>query len=128
MPNDCSNIITITSHNEELLNNFIQNELNPIEMHNTKHHEVIKIYKRGSYGIVFKLWSAWSPDYNWLEDMLNKYQEFWIKNEWHEEGGMAGVWVGFVKDNEHIINKLTWSDLSIEEEHHLFSDLIKLDC
>jgi hypothetical protein len=121
MPNDCTNIITITCEHEEFLTEFIENELQPIEKHNTVYNEVIKIYKRGKRGIIFKLCSAWLPNFDWLENILNNYQYFWIKNLWHEDGGMAGVWVGFMKDDEPFINELTWKDLSIEEEDHLFS-------
>jgi hypothetical protein len=120
MPNDCTSIITITCDNEDLLTNFIENELEPIKKHNTEYHEILKIYKRGKRGIVFKLWSGWVPDFNWLETILKKYEYFWIKNEWHEEGGMAGVWVGFMKETGPCINKLTWRDLCIEEVHFLF--------
>ena len=121
MPNDCTSIITITCDDEELLTKFIETELKSIEKHNTTYHEVLKIHKRGKKGIIFKLWSAWIPLFDWLENMLDIYKYFWIKNEWHEEGGMAGVWVGFMKDNIPIINQLNWKDLSIEEEYHLFS-------
>jgi hypothetical protein len=120
MPNDCTNIITITCEDEELLTSFIQNELESIKIHNTEYNEVLKIYKRGKKGIVFRLWSAWVPDFEWLKTTLNNYRYFWIKNEWHEEGGMAGVWVGFMNETGPCINKLTWRDLSIEEEHFLF--------
>lgn len=122
MPNDCTNLITITCPQEEILTQFIENELMLIEKHNTKHNEFIKIHKRGKLGIIFKLWSAWVPDFEWLENTLNTYQDFWIKNEWREEGGMSGVWVGFIKNNEPRISKLSWMDLSIEEEDHFFRE------
>lgn len=121
MPNDCTNIITITCQNEDMLNQFIDSDIQAIEEHNTQYHEVIKIYKRGRFGIVFKIWSAWAPDVRWLETILENYPEFWIKNEWNEEGGMAGVWVGYMKnDNQKEIEMLTWRDLSIEEEDYFF--------
>lgn len=121
MPNDCTNIVTITCQNEEILNKFIDNELEEIREYNKQHHEVMKIYKRGKRGIVFKLWSAWAPDVRWFETILEMYPEFWIKNEWNEDGGMAGVWVGYMKnDNQKEIEMLSWRDLSIEEEDYFF--------
>jgi len=122
MPNDCTNIVTITCKNTEMLNEFVNNVLKVIEQeHNTEYHNVIDIYKHGKCGIVFHLWSAWAPDIRWFETILENYPEFWIKNEWHEEGGMAGVWIGFMKnDNQKSIESLTWRDLSIEENNEFF--------
>ena len=45
----------------------------------------------------------------------------WVKNEWNEEGGFAGVWIGYVTtDGEKDITHLEWDDLSIEDKHFLF--------
>ena len=98
MPNDCWNRITITCENIEFteeLNNLIINEL--------KHKEDDKYV------------------YEWLDGLLDKYPNCWIKNEWSEEGGFAGVWIGFVKDNEKIIKQLTWDDICLEGKHCLFT-------
>ncbi len=123
MPNDCNNIITIICKNQDNLHNFIQNDLQEIKNYNSEYNEIIRILKQGKCGIIFKLWSAWNPDYEFLESLLKKYPDFWVKNEWHEEGGMAGVWVGFTKeDNKIDIQRLTWSDLSIEEEYYFLND------
>lgn len=122
MPNDCINIVTITCRNMQMLNQFIDSELKAIEEHKTQYHEVSKIYKRGKFGIVFKLWSRWAPDVKWFETILENYPEFWIKNEWSEEGGMAGVWVGYMaNNNQKSIESLTWKDLSLEEEDYFFN-------
>jgi|694.fasta_scaffold09100_6 hypothetical protein len=123
MPNDCTNIITIICKNQENLSKFIENELQTIKNYNSENHEIVKILKQGKYGIILNLWSAWKPDYEWTEKLLNTYEDFWIKNAWHEEGGMAGVWIGFTtEDNEIDIKHLTWRDLSIEEEYYLLND------
>ena len=123
MPNDCTNIITIICKNQENLSKFIENELQTIKNYNSENHEIVKILKQGKYGIILNLWSAWKPDYEWTEKLLNTYEDFWIKDEWHEEGGLAGVWVGFTKENNEIdIKHLTWSDLSIEEEYYFLND------
>jgi hypothetical protein len=123
MPNDCTNIITIICKNQENFSKFIENELQTIKNYNSEHHEIVKILKQGKYGIILNLWSAWKPDYEWLENLLKTYEDFWIKNEWHEEGGMAGVWIGFTKeDNEIDIQHLIWKDLSIEEEYYFLND------
>lgn len=123
MPNDCTNIITIICKNKETLNHFIETELEVIRLHNDEHNEFIKILKQGKFGVVFRLWTPWNPDYDWLKNTLELHPEFWIKNEWHEEAGMAGVWVGFTKENdEPVIESFIWKDLSIEEEYYLLND------
>ncbi len=123
MPNDCDNIITIICKNKDILNEFIETELEVIRLHNDQHNEFIKILKKGKFGVVFKLWSPWNPDYDWLKNTLSLHPEFWIKNEWHEEGGMAGVWIGYTKENdEPVIESFTWKDLCIEEEYYFLND------
>ena len=67
------------------------------------------------------IWSPWAPDFEWLSNLLTKYPDCWIKNEWDEEGGMAGVWVGFVdKNNSKIIKQMDWVDLCFEERYYWF--------
>jgi hypothetical protein len=123
MPNDCTNIITIICKNKDTLNAFIETELEVIRLHNDEHNEFIKILKKGNFGVVFKLWSPWNPDYDWLKNTLSLHPEFWIKNEWREEAGMAGVWVGFTRGNdEPVIESFIWKDLSIEEEYYFLND------
>ena len=119
MPNDCWNDITITCKNIESIeefNNLITNELL------YKENNEYKIIKKGTRGIIFTLWSAWKPDFKWLENLLDKYPNCWIKNEWCEEGGLAGVWIGCVKNNNKDIKSLIWEDLCIEEKYFLFLD------
>lgn len=123
MPNDCYNKITIVCKDKPVpdeLNTLIITELQHKENGIYVYNNTIELIKKGSLGIIFELWSAWNPDYEWLATLLNKYPHFWIKNEWYEEGGMAGVWVGFVKDNEPIIKNFTWEDICIEGKHFLF--------
>lgn len=123
MPNDCTNMITIICKNKETLKEFVEIELGDIKKHNDQYFEFIKIIKKGKFGVVFRLWSAWNPDYEWLQNILGLHPEFWIKNEWHEEGGMAGVWVGYTEENdEPVIEKFTWKDLSIEEQYYFLDD------
>jgi hypothetical protein len=68
------------------------------------------------------MWSPWNPDYEWMESLLQKYPNCWVKNEWSEEAGIAGVWVGFVVNNQPIVRNLAWEDISIEGKHYLFMD------
>lgn len=124
MPNDCWSHITITCENREAvdeLNNLIINELKHKEENKYVYHETVNMIKRGTRGLIFDIWSAWNPDYEWLEGLLDKYPNCWVKNEWSEEGGSAGVWVGFMNNNnEKIIKDLQWDDICIEGKACLF--------
>ena len=83
MPNDCWNHITMTFKDTDELDQVIENEL--------KANPSIKILEQGKKGIIIKLTSDWKPDFKWLECLILKYPSSWIKNEWKEEGGTAGV-------------------------------------
>jgi hypothetical protein len=112
MPNDCWNHLTITCDNPDELTELILNEIKD-------HHQSV-IRKRGEKGVIMRTWSPWAPDFVWLSQLLDKYPDCWIKNEWDEEGGMAGVWVGYVSKDEKIIKQMDWVDLCLEEKHFLF--------
>ena len=49
-----------------------------------------------------------------INDMLNKYDNLWMLNEWREEGGDAGVIVGKKDD----LRSFSWNEGCIEEWHH----------
>ena len=116
MPNDCWNHITMTFKNSEELNLLIENEL--------KNNPTIKIVEQGKKGIIFKLTSDWRPDFKWFECLILKYPSSWIKNEWKEEGGQAGVWIGYVDDNnDKIIKEFEWRDLCVEEKYYFFENI-----
>ena len=54
-----------------------------------------------------------------LSNIYDKYEGIWIKNDWHEEGGMAGIIVGKKGD----IQEFLWDEGCIEEwGHRLKSD------
>jgi hypothetical protein len=112
MPNDCTNYVTITCKDEEVMNNLVNKEL--------EYNKHVTMIKRGCLGIIFEIWSPWNPDYKWLESLLEKYPNCWVKNEWHEEGGLAGVWIGYFDENEVVIHNYCWQDLCIEEKYYLF--------
>ena len=113
MPNDCWNYVTITSQNPEELNTLLQNEI--------KNYHQVDIKKKGKNGVIMRIWSPWAPNFEWFSGLLDNYPGCWIKNEWDEEGGMAGVWVGFIDENrEKNIRSLEWKDLCLEEKYYLF--------
>lgn len=123
MPNDCYNNLTITSFdNPTELHTLIQNEfMNDDHIY----HETIKVSKKGQRGISLTQYTAWNPDFQWLESLITKYPTCWIKNEWIEEGGNAGVWIGFMKNNNPVIKHLEWDDLCLEADSYCFLDEVQ---
>jgi hypothetical protein len=111
MPNDCWNHITFTADTADL-NSFMENEFNNVP------DWALKIKVRGVGGVVLNLWSRWVPDFDWLERMVEQYPSAWLKNEWHEEGGSEGVWVGTKRSGTTVIRRMEWEGMCIEEEMH----------
>ena len=111
MPNDCWNRITVTGTKEDIEHFFLEEFKDIVPEYEPE------IYRKGAEGIHFKTWSPWKPNFEWLEELLHKYPSIWLKNIWHEEGGLAGIWIASLKDG---IKRFEWEDLSIEEETHRF--------
>ena len=42
--------------------------------------------------------------------ILNKYPDCWLKNEYYNEDGKAGIWIGMKGPNGIISNEDTWED------------------
>ena len=124
MPNDCTNFITITFKEEEVINNFVKNELQHNIENKYVYNDTVNMIKRGCLGIVFEVLTSTNPPFEWLEKILHTYPNCWIKNEWCDESGMAGVWIAFIniENNEPIIQDFCWNDLSIEAKYYLFLD------
>ncbi len=115
MPNDCWNHLTITCPVPFVLNRLIDMEIR-------EYHQCIT-KTRGERGVRICIWSPNEPDFDWLSDLLYKYPDCWIKNEWDEEGGRAGVWVGFVDNNDNkVIKQMEWADLCLEERDYFFNN------
>tara|TARA_Y100000389_G_C17299294_1_gene432095 strand:+ start:485 stop:853 length:369 start_codon:yes stop_codon:yes gene_type:complete len=91
MPNDCWNKMTLVSEfNPEQLAELYKKEF---EEKNIPKH-CLTIHYTGKRGIRLTMWSRWGPDNEWLKRMLENYPECWIKNDWYEEGGGAGIFIG----------------------------------
>lgn len=107
MPNECSNRFVLACSNAEEFNTVVERELT---------HDNITIDLLGARAVKFTQVTARQPDYEFLERLISNYPHCWIKNEWIEEGGTAGVWIG----NVNGIQSLSWQDMSLEEHHALF--------
>jgi len=126
MPNDCWNLITIICdypEGQDYINSLIMNKLQEKIGDKYFYYDNIEVITCGKKAIIFKLRSTGLPNYTWYENILTDYPTCWIKNEWWEEGGYAGVWVGHVdSNNKSIIQSLLWPDITIEGRTFLFID------
>jgi hypothetical protein len=113
MPNDCWNHMTITGNKSDIAK-LIASEFLIVPSW------CLQFIKKREEGVIFKLWSPWKPDFPWLESLIDKYPSCWVKDEWNEEGGMAGVWVGTAREGVRDIKELSWRDLCLEEECYIF--------
>ena len=118
MPNDCFNRITVscTVGNQYLreLNTFIHTDLRDLQTNTIQYNNNINVECSKTRYITFTLRTNWTPDYEWLQKMVSKYPHCLIKNFWGEEGGAAGVWVGYYENASPVIQQLEWDDLCIE--------------
>ena len=124
MPNDCYNTIVITNKDSNELIQLVHTEFGHFltENYTSNDNEKFYIYRMGEYGINFKMWSPWIADFEWLEGLLDRYPDVWIKNNWLSEDGSAGVWIGTMRNGEKEIKRLDWQDMSLEEEMCTFSN------
>jgi len=104
MPNDCWNNITLKATEAQIA------EILTTEFTNVPKW-AFKLFRVGKGAAEFKLWSAWGPNKDLMNRLIRKYPGIWIKNEWSEEGGFAGVIVG---DAENL-QDFGWDEGCIEE-------------
>ena len=124
MANDCYNHLTITCDCEKQFNKLVKDEFTDIPN--------IHIIHKGAKGIQLVLLSAWKPNYKWLNSLISNYPDCWIKNEWNDDSGTAGIWIAYKdkdKDinynnnnnkNKKIIKNIQWKDLSIVDKAYYF--------
>ena len=93
MPNDCWNVFTVKAENAQIRTILTQEFTNVPRW-------AFRLFEVGEETINFKIWSRWSPDKDLMDRLFNSYEGIWIKNEWNEEGGLAGVIVGTKDDQE----------------------------
>jgi hypothetical protein len=77
---------------------------------------------KGSGALEMKFTTAWDPPYHFFAYLLGKYPDLWLKCDWIEEGGEAGVFVGRTKEGEVEIKNLEWSDWCLEMFYGAFDD------
>lgn len=143
MPNDCFNRITLTGNKETIealvAANFKFSAFFPrpeglsddeaiewsYENWGTKWDGYeMRIVRAGVEALDLRLMTAWAPPTRFFEALLTKFHDLWIKCEWHEEGGCAGVWVArwSSEENKPRIIECSWDDMCLEEEVQRFRE------
>ena len=114
MPNDCYNELLIVSlfDDGQELNSMIENEI--------IHLPELIIHERSRRAIRIGYVTPWGPSVYWMESLIMKYPRCWLKNDWKEDGGMAGVWVGRMMNGLKYIRNSEWIDISYDMENELF--------
>ena len=106
MPNECYNYIIISCPNKDELHDLYTNELVKTEEDkqndNLYYYRNIKFLKQTDNIIKFRQITKWNPDYSWLEGLIVKYPNCWIKNDWYDEDRMEGIWIGNTGDEDNI--------------------------
>ena len=80
--------------------------------------ENVSVVNREPNYLVCKLVFRNQPIYEQMEMLLNKYPKCWFKNEYENELGHCGMWIGRYQSGEPEIQKLEWLELTIEELVH----------
>lgn len=96
----CINYLTIVSPNDY----DILREL--------KHIPKLSIIKSSDQAIRVRFINQ-KPDFDFLT-LLSTRHNLWIKNEWLLKDGKAGVWISDGTNYE-------WDDLSLDDDHYIFS-------
>ena len=110
--NSCTNVLTIICEDkpnviDSIINDEFSTDSLPVKSY------IVKIV--GKYGFVVEMNTNWRPDTEWLNYLVKKYPLIWIKNEWYEESGMAGIYVNGYLDGSVVEPiDICWKELSKE--------------
>lgn len=81
------------------------------------------VVNKGKNVLDLEFVTAWTSPYLMYKHLLRTYPDLWLMCEWKEEGGYAGVFVGYTKPDEGLVTKdLKWEDWSLEEHYYLFKE------
>ena len=106
MPNECYNNIIISCPDSielhELYTELIKTEDEKKNEH-LYYYKNITIEKKTNNLIKFRQITKWNPDYDWLEGLIIKYPNCWVKNDWYDEDTREGIWIGNTNEEDNII-------------------------
>ena len=78
--------------------------------------------EKGKRGMKFMFTTPWCPPIPLFNFLLEKFSDIWIKCEWNEDGGTAGVWVGKNRDGDKYVKSIEWEDLPNEVDQSAFEE------
>ena len=83
-----------------------------------------KLVHKGEMGLEMKFTTAWAPPYDLFYYLVETHHDVWIKCDWSEEGGQAGVIILRWDDEEKrvAIKNMEWDDWCLEEWAHRMRD------
>jgi hypothetical protein len=102
-PNLCRNNLTIKFDHKK----GVQSLLNGFYCYSNEQFQIKEITESVLHCVFI---TTWYPDFDMLEQLV-KTHGCWLKNEWQEDGGMQGVWIGYMDQVIHI-KKLEWLNLA----------------
>lgn len=139
MPNECYNNITIGAE-QDVIQMFVDCEFNfeklrphpdspsPEDYHEywykwccenwgtRLNHSEYNTIIRGKKGLVIEFVTEVSPPLELIKFLIDKYK-IWVKCEWREEHGLAGIFIGQHNGERSVIREFVWDDWSLEEDN-----------
>lgn len=80
-----------------------------------------KLELEGEEALQMKFTTAWAPPTEFFKRLLEKYPDIWLKCDWSEEGGAAGIFIGYTDEKKAVVvDEFAWQDWCIEESAHRF--------
>jgi hypothetical protein len=135
MPNDCYNRVTIGADPETInylyKKRFRFNTILPIPINANENWSVnfwgtqwdrykYKVLKVGNSALQISFHTDWTPPFKLFNYIAETFRA-WIKCEWDEEGGKAGVYLVKYNNDNLEIKDFVWDDWSIEEYNFRFN-------
>ena len=79
-----------------------------------------RLLRKGEMGMEISFTTAWNPPFALFEHLVEVHQDVWLKCDWSEEGGFAGVFIVSweSKEKKVKVESLEWQDWCDEEWHH----------
>jgi len=89
-----------------LNDNYFGEKFCTIRRHSEQYMTVSYAYRNGMF-------------YEYLLTLLELYPQCWLKNEFSNEDGNAGIWIARMVNKKPQVQEYEWSELTIEEVCHL---------
>lgn len=79
----------------------------------------IQILHRNSKYLVIGYDARNGTFYDYLLQILEQYPKCWLKNEYSDENGNAGIWIARYVNGKIAVQEHEWTELTVEEIIHL---------